>query len=423
MAETLTAPATPGTTAPDLSQPSTDDSRYERAAETFDLDALVDNSLKGIRQDLATPIEQVVGTDNAPATLTQDSAGHWHRPDGSYASAEEVAQMQAGQSATPTTPDAAKAAEPAKPEAPKSDDQKQPEDALPFQFRFNGETRTVDGATMDAEGNVRVPAAKLGELRQAYNALHGKALDREYLDQIRGHAASLEQQLAEQRQQRSAAETQAQTLVDTLEQTLALKDDEQFFQSVLHLRQAWPMLKAQAEANHYKALATRAAAPALSATTQQPGPAAPAASALPSPEDAQSQTTEWIAQQWLSPQLRMLSPQDRSAYESRVRAMPFAFYRPATPQEAQQYGVTPGEIVFDTDAAALDLTQFVQSKHQASQQVAQAATLAAQNARATQPTVQAPPTPGGSPAPARSPNARPRTAEEWDAWMNDPTAL
>src|SRR6185503_20350608 len=57
---------------------------------------------------------------------------------------------------------AAPGAQPPAPEAGKS----------PFRYRAMGQTHALEGATVDAEGNITVPAAKTAELREAFNALH-----------------------------------------------------------------------------------------------------------------------------------------------------------------------------------------------------------------------------------------------------------
>jgi hypothetical protein len=290
----------------------------------------------------------------------------------------------------------------------------------PFQYRAMAATHTLDGAKLDKDGNLTVPAAKVADIRRAFNALHvAQAETFPALERAQGEATQLRQQVDELTKGRTVADQRAEALTNALSQAMAEPDDTKFVEAVFRLRQAWPQLTAKAEAEYWKSQVERGkAAPPVAAA---PAPRASEA-AMPEAQAALKTTLEFVEDAKVeNPQYRDLTAADWKQYDEQLRATPYAFLRPATAEEVTKYGVQLGQVVFDTDAAARHLTAFATATRTARETATGQRALATDNARRTAPSVSTPPNPSGSKAP--SPAAKPagfQTKKDVDDWFDSP---
>lgn len=306
------------------------------------------------------PAAAEVATDTPSEAPTegykQDARGVWHRPDGTIASKEEVEKVTAA--AAPPPDPVAVPETPAATEAP-------PVNAVPFRYRANGQTHEIPGATVDAStGRVTIEGEGVSTIRQALNS-------HTLLPQYQSKVAEMEREIAK----RGPAESKADALVAALSEAIEHPDEETAITKFFELRQSWPVMVAKAEADHWRSQATRGAPQRPEAASQQP--------ALPAPEVATSTTNEYIEQMKLDTEFRALTDTDWKQIGESLARTPYAFIRPATADEVPQYGVTPGELVFDTDALASHV-QTYQTRTQAAREAEAAARKAKEAARFNQ---------------------------------------
>lgn len=263
---------------------------------------------------------------------------------------------------------------------------------IPFEYRAMGATRAWEGVTMDAEGNVTVPVAKLGELRAALNAKH--LSEGEYVPLIERYKHE-NTELRTALQQKSLSETKAE---QTLAAFAALMEEPEdtFWGKVAELRETFPQLQARAEVDYWKSLAAQQGRAPETAT--DPAESAPP-SGLPSAAEAWAVTEDYIESTRLDPQYRDLSADDWKQFAESVKRTPMRYIVPATPDHAAKHpGVRVGEPVYDTDAFTAEVQDFAERKR-ATVRIASKAQQAAQfNAK-----VGAKPVPKPSPSLASAP--------------------
>jgi hypothetical protein len=387
--ETAGAPSTPDTS-------STPD-----AIDTLDVSAWLADDSVGVTGPATTPI------GDEPAAEPEPEAAE-----------EPEAKADAGPERDEHGRFTKKAEEAPEGEAPKAEPR-------PFQYRAAGQTKPWDGVTEDAEGNITVPAAKAGELRAALNAR--ELVEGQYAPTIERHKqeiTTLRAQLQQREQAQSAEVARANALVNSIMSIAQMPDEVQSLEAFYQLRQSLPTLLLKAENEMLRAQRAPQARPETAPRAPEP----PALHALPAPEEARATTMEYVEHAKLDQEYRDVTADDWKQYAARIERSPMAFIRPATAEEAQEYGVAPGQPVFDTDAYEADVREFVQtvrSQRETAATIAerakQQARLAAENARRTQPAVKAPPAVGGSKAPGGT--TRPiRTAADVDAWIDSITA-
>lgn len=370
--------------------------------ESPSMDSLMDAALEMDTSDeLSTaPVEQapVKGVDR----------GDGRDAHGKFATKAEQDAADAAAKATTTAP-------PAKADTTVQDAPK-PGGATkaPFRYRSMGATHDVPDAVVDADGNVSIPAARSGELREAFNAL--QLVRGEYAPTIERYKADISQltaKLAEATESRGAEETKAQSLVTALTAAFSEPDDEKALGMLYQLRQSYPGLLANAERDHWKAQAER--------RTTAPAPTAPAATAPASPtmptlEAARATVSEHVEHLKISHEFRGLTEGDWKQLAERYDATPMAFLRLATAVDAKQYpGLAEGTVVFDADALVADVQAHATTTTKQRETAAGQVQLATANARRTTATVTAPPTSSGTQAPPKSPR-RFTSKEEYEAW-------
>jgi hypothetical protein len=288
----------------------------------------------------------------------------------------------------------------------------------PFQYRAAGQTKPWDGVTEDGEGNVVVPAAKVGELRAALNArelAEGQMVP--LIEKYKHEVGTLRQQLASFQQQRSVSEARADALTRQMMSMAAIPDEVQALEAFYQFRQQLPQFTAKAEAEYWRQQAQRSTAPSAPETARPEPIDTPYA--LPTPEEAVATTVDAMEHTKLDPQYRDVTADDWKQYESRMQRSPLAFIRPATAEEAQEYGVRAGQPVFDTDAYHADVTEFVQSLRAQREAAQRKADVARTNAKLTQRTITAPPAVRGGTAPEKGPGRAPfKSKRDVDAWFD-----
>lgn len=301
---------------------------------------------------------------------------------------------------------------PATTEAPSDLQAPKPE---PFRYRTNGETKDADGFLQHADGSVVVSAEKVSELRYLLNAKDMLGQESEFVNQVKARNTELEQQIEQYKKGESADIAKANALVDTYSRMLQEPDDAKAVEAFFSLRAQYPVLLARAEAQHYRTLAERGK-PQQQPKDAVPSPVATAPS-LPSREDATKATQDHIEHVKLDHTLKDLSADDWKQFEARTQRTPYAYIRPASADEAKRLGLNEGSLVFDDIALKADVEAHATSLRKARETTQSTAKLAADNARRTQPGITAPPSPGGSTAPAKAPK-RIQSEKDWEDYMN-----
>lgn len=290
-------------------------------------------------------------------------------------------------------------------------------ESRPFQYRALGETRALDTWKEDAEGNVVVPAAEIGTLREAMNAKH--LVEGQYaplIERYKGENAQLKTQLQQITQTRSAADARAEALVKSLMSIAEIPDEVESLEQFYQFRQKLPLLLAKAEAEHFKTLATKG--PQAKPEAARPEPV-DTPYALPSPQEAVTTTMEYVEHAKLDSKYRDITADDWKQYEARITRSPLAFIRPASAEEATQYGVRQGQPVFDTDAYEADITEYVTALRTSRETAKAQAKVHAENATRTQPSIKAPPSAKGGAKPSKE-SGRPQfqSKKDVDAWFD-----
>lgn len=311
---------------------------------------------------------------------------------------------------------------------PKTDEQKEPEETAqqeepkpearsPLKYRALGENHEAEGFEYNPEdGSVVVKPDAVGVLRDAMNARHVLAEGRDINEKLRGELATLQGQLADRQRVTTEAEARAKAFTDHMERLLVQADETQAIEEFFRLRSEWPVLKAQADAEHWKQRAA-SGKPAAPEKAEVPKEQQEPASPLPTREIATQTTQEYVQQIKLDHAFKDLTPENWKQLDARYERMPYAFLRPATAEEAQQYGVAQGQIVFDSDAFQADVTEYVTGLRQSRETVKDTAKLAVDNARRTTKSVDAPPTPAKGTAPAKERRGI-RSEQDFDDWLD-----
>lgn len=288
----------------------------------------------------------------------------------------------------------------------------------PFQYRSMGKTHALDGAAIDpATGNLTIPAAKVADVQEAFNALH---LARgEYIPVIERHrqnSAELRARVQELESHVGPKEAQADALVNMLRTAFEEPDDEKALGALFEMRQRFPLLLERAKSAHLEKQ--------LQARAQQPAPqpnktdAAPQQAAIPSSEAVKATATDFVETLKVHPTFRDVTPEAWGAVEKAIAARPYSYTRPATAEDAKKFaGIVEGEMVFDNDLVLADVELQRDVVKQQRETAESQARLRAANATRTQPSIAAPPTPGGGRAPAAK-TKTPQTKEELEAWYN-----
>lgn len=353
--------------------------------ESLDLSNLTDDSGVSMPDETQIPDEMLVGgKKREPATETETTTERERAPDGKFAKK-----------------DAKEGEEQPVVEAPKP---------LPFRYRAMGNNHELEGATEDADGNVMIPAAKKGELREAYNALHQRqATFVPTLKKLESENAQLKQQ-AESKGQR---ETQASQIIDMLGAVMTIADPSERLTKMWEFSERFPQLKLEAEAKFWKEQATRG----TQATKPEAAPQQQT-SDMPSPAALVAQTKDAIDEAKIH--FPALTDSDWQQIEQESSDTPFAFYRLATAEDAKQYQVQVGQVVFDTAklkariAKVTDAAKDTEAQRAAERKRVE---LAQANARKTQPSIAAPPSVTGGHAPAPKRKGAP-SQKEIDDWFN-----
>lgn len=327
-----------------------------------------------------------------PEGYKYDEKGRVHDSTGRVVAKEKVAELLAAATPAPAT-----------------------EPPTPFQYRTNGATKPVDGFLQNPDGSVTVSPEKAGELRYLLNARDMLGQESEYVNQVKSKNVELERQIA-QLQTGNAAEIQkAKTLVDQYTRILQNPDEAKALEEFFQMRQNFPVLLARAEAQYWEQAAKQGKTPKQDQPVERE---AAKTTGLPTREIALGATTEHIERLKLEHTFRDISSDDWKQFTDRTQRTPFAYIRHATAEDAKKFGVEVNEIVFDTDALHFDIEQYAKTVRGARETAAAAAKLAADNARRTTPSVDAPPSPGSAPAPGKTRRA-PTNEKEWDDFMNN----
>ena len=382
----VTAPATPEMDAETPVAPV-------ESAEPKTLDSVLDE----VDTELAAERAPSVGQDRGDG---RDSTGKWVKRNADGSPAPEP---PAAAAPTPTPPEGAP--EPA------------PSLASGFKYRAVGATHEFQGATIDEKGGVYIAPESVGAFRAALNAKH--LAEGEYVPLIEQHKAKIAD-LEARVQERSAAEAKADALTTALQQALTNEDEVAALEAFYNLRTTLPSLMAKAEADYWrqKASAPRTESP----YKEEPKAEAPAAPSLPTPDVAWQATTEYLERCKIElPEFRDVTPEDWKQLEAQLQRTPYAFLRRATPEDITAGIASEGEILYDTDALVAHV-QAETSKARTARETAKTQTkLAADNARRTTPQVTAPPSAGGTKAPAKQP-ARITSKDDLDAYWDSPEA-
>lgn len=402
-----TASSTPVSEPSSTPTPSSTDASSDRSFESLFDKALDSEPGLGIDAKLVASGEQSVtsGVDRGDG---RDTRGQF---------APKTPAEQAAAAATQTRPGAppptaaANAQTPAAPTAPATD-------AAPFRYRAMGTTHDFKGSTLDKDGNVTIKAEAIPLLRQAMNALHVSTAETfPTLERAQQENTRLTQRIAEMESASTLNDTKAGQLVDNLTKIMDEPDDTRAMNQLWQLRQAWPSLVAKSEAVYWQNQAQRGK------TTPAEAPKGPAAGAptsadrgVPSRDDAIATTADYLEHAKLDQQFRDLGPQDWQQFKERSDRTPYAYLRPATAEEAQQYrGVRQGEVVFDSDAFYADLAAHAAATRGARDTAKRQADIAADQARRTTPTIDAPPTASGTQVPPKG-ERRITSAKDWKEW-------
>lgn len=367
--------------------------------DSLDLSSLSDDSGVSLPDDISIPDTMVVGgkkrtegeapPETAEAKAARDATGKFAKKDAT----------------TETDPDAP-VVEAAKP--------------VPFRYRTMGETKELEGATEDADGNVIIPAAKRGEIRDALNAAQVvKAQYAPAIERYKADNAQLSAKVTELTETRGVNEAKAGALVEGLMQIAKIGDPSNRLQAAWDFLESLPRFQLEAEKTYWQEQAERATKAPAAASPKADPPSVAAPAAMPAPAEMVATTKEFIEQAKVH--FPGLSEADWRQIETESAETPFAFYRLATAQDAQQYeGVQAGQVVFDIDKLTARITKpGTTAKETAEQRETERRRieLAASNARSTQSSIAGPPTPGGGKAPSGK-STGPKSKKELDDWYN-----
>lgn len=295
-----------------------------------------------------------------------------------------------------------------------------PAEAIPFRFRAMGQTHDLEGAQLTDKGDLIVPAAKVGDIREAMNALHVlKEGTLPKLTHLETENTRLTRELTTTKEGRTLAEHKADQMVKGLETLFTDPDEAAAAEKFFKMRDDYPRLRAASETEYWKTQATRSTKPAETPAARAAAPKDPIVGVLPSREEAVSTTKGHLEGYKVEHMYRDIPEADWKQFEASVDRTPLAFIRAATPQDAKQFGVTVGEAVYDTDLLHAAVTEFVTSKRQSRETAETKANRAADNARRTAPKVNAPPVPGSTRTPPKSGSTSAiQSKDDFNNWLD-----
>lgn len=256
---------------------------------------------------------------------------------------------------------------------------------LPFQYRAMGANHALDGATLDNDGNLIVKAEQVGQIRQALNALH--MAQEGTIPVIQERDQKITELTGNVEDLKVLGQT-AEAIITQVERAMKEPDDQKALEAFWQLRGGWDALMARAENQFLSAQLQRSRTQPARTAERQPDVAS---AGMPDVETAQATTNEYLEQAKLDTRFRTLTADDWKQLETRLQRTPYAFLRKATAEEARQYG----PIVFDIPAFVQEVTDYHTSLTRQRDTATKRTKLAADNARRTQPSIAAPPTPGG----------------------------
>ena len=330
-----------------------------------------------------------------PEGYSKDARGRVHRADGTLASKEEIASFA-------VTPASAEPAAPAKV-------------ASPFQYRAFGETKAVEGATVNDDGSVTVAADRVPDLRHLYSLQETFTQQSGYVDQLKAKVQDLTAQVEQRSKSTSEESEKAKALVASYAQMLSEPDEAKAVEAFFRLRENFPVLLAEAKARFYQNQLTQGK-PVASAT-QEPERAPEASQGLPQRESAIAATQDNIERIRLDHKYRDITVADWKQFADRASRTPYAYIVPATPEHAKAHDVKVGQPVFDTDALAADVEEFVGQTRKARTTADARAKLAAENARKTMPSIEAPPTAASVTRPPAKTPGKFASKQDVDDWF------
>lgn len=290
-----------------------------------------------------------------------------------------------------------------------------------FKYRTMGETKDLEGATLDAKGNLTVPAEHVSLIRAAFNALHVRDVEIiPTMQKTQAENATLKQRISQLETGSTAKEAQAQAVLDRFDRVMQEPDDEKFVEEMFKLRTSLPQLTLQAERDHYRRLAEsgRAVAPATAKTPEPPAAVTSQTPGLPSREDALAAATDFVATLKIEHAFQDVSEKDWQQFESRVARTPLAYVRPATEADAKAFDVEIGEAVFDRDLMREDIDAHVGSIREQRAAALTREKLIEDNSRSTIPHVATPPAVSAAKAPAPKKSSGFTSKDEVDRWLD-----
>lgn len=281
-----------------------------------------------------------------------------------------------------------------------------------FRYRAMGQTHAAEGIVANADGSLVVKAEAVPKLREAFNALH--LAQGEFAPALERKEAKI-RELTQAVEARTLAEAKHEAALAALTTALQLPDENAFIEQMYALREGLPNLMAKAEADYWRQRAEQPAPPQADA---QPSPQ-DTAPTLPSPEEAYQSTRESVEEFKLQHEFRDLTPEDWKQLDASLQRTPLAFLRPATAEEATQYGVRAGQLVLDTDQLHAHVTALATQARTQRETAERTVRLATETARRTTPQVHAPPTAGGSKAPPKGERRIQSKQDMEDYWDSD----
>lgn len=425
--------------APTVAAPSADDVNPIDALDLseFGADAGADLSAASVPESMqlggsrpsAPPAETAAAPTpdaNAPAAITRpedgaiwsESAKRWYNDGKIVAGAAPAGAAKPGDLA-PASPSKVEAPDPAI-----VDDATAADAPVPFKYRAMQETHELKDALLDPKtGDLTIKAASVGQIRQALNALHARDVEViPTFDRLQKENADYKARVTELESGQGQKEAMAGQLMDQLQNLFTMPDEDAAAKLFFKMRDDFPRLQLEGKAKYWEQQAKRGKGPGAPATAPKAPADAPTApeSLRATPEMALDATRSYIEDQKVTNlALRDLTAEDWQQYNALIGKTPYAFARPATAADAKEYGVRAGEDVFDNDLALEHLTAFATARRAARATAASSAKVAAQNARTTQPTIDAPPVPGADRVPtATAKVARINSREDYEAYMN-----
>lgn len=295
--------------------------------------------------------------------------------------------------------------------------------SAPFKYRALGETKVFEGAVQHETGDVTIPAAKVGELREALNAREVRSVnDIPTIQRTQQENRTLKAQLDEATKGRTVREAQADAYTKALNAALVEPDEETALAAFFKMRADMPTLLLKAESDHYKRLAESKPTPTVAKPAVAAKPSE-SSSGLPTNEEALGSVNNFLADLEIEHAYHDISAKDWQQFKTRAARQPMAYVRRATADDAKKYPVQEGEAVFDTDLITQDVTEFVSGLRSSRAAAERQVKLAADNSRRTAPQVETPPAVSTAKAPPAKKPPGFTSKSDVEAWLDDSTAL